>query len=205
MFVFGYGSLSAERVAAQVATLAGHIRTWDVAMDNSELIPGYKAYVDPVTRARPAVSVTFLNLTVQTGVACVGFLLPVDAADLERLDARERNYERVEVTSHIRTAAPRPEGPVFAYLGTRAARQRYASAVSAGTAVIARDYLDTVEIRFQAAGLGSQYRISTRPPECPVRDLQRINLPVAGGGPAPEPAAASAPRTGRPDRRSPRR
>jgi hypothetical protein len=202
MYVFGYGSLSAQAAGAHVATLAGFIRTWDVAMDNRARIPGYKYYVDPISGLAPAVSVTFLNLALQTGVACAGFLLPVDTEELVALDARERNYGRVEVTQRIRTAAHELSGPVYAYLGTRAARQRYASAVAAGSAVISRAYREAVEDGFNHAGMLGAYHASTRPPECPVRELTRVNL--AAGSPAPGPAAASAPRRDRPGTRFPR-
>jgi cation transport regulator ChaC len=188
MFVFGYGSLSAEALATdapQVATLAGFVRVWNVAMDNSADLPGYKYYVDAVTQRRPAAHVTFLNLTPQSGIACVGLLLPVDAEQLGRLDARERNYTRHEVTAQIR--GPEVSGPVYAYIGTRAARERFATGVSAGSAVIARDYLESVERCYEDMGLRREYRVSTRSPECRVADLARVILP---GVPAPGPAAA---------------
>lgn len=188
MFVFGYGSLSAEALdarAPRVATLAGFVRVWNVAMDNSADVPGYKYYVDRATQRRPSAHVTFLNLTPQNGVACIGFLLPVDDGDLAEMDARERNYTRLEVTHQIRGAEV--DGPVFAYLGTREARERFATGVSAGTAVIARDYLDGVERCYESSGLQREYRVSTRPPECRVADLSRVNLPAL---PVRGPAAA---------------
>ncbi len=175
MYVFGYGSLSTEAPAVDVATLEGFIRTWDVAMDNRVDIPGYKYYLDPVTGERPDVHVTFLNLTAQATAGCVGFLLPVDAVSLAELDHRERNYDRIEVTDLISAEVPITT-PVYTYLGTAAARRRYASAVAAGSAVVAHAYRAQVEDRFAAAGLLERYRSSTRPPECPVRELTRVDL-----------------------------
>ena len=46
--VFGYGSLPAEEVGVE-CRLHDHGRGWDVAMDNREIVPGYKVYVDPET------------------------------------------------------------------------------------------------------------------------------------------------------------
>jgi cation transport regulator ChaC len=188
MYVFGYGSLSAEALATgahQVATLAGFVRVWNVAMDNSVDLPGYKYYVEETTQQRPAAHITFLNLAPQNGIACIGFLLPVDGDALTELDARERNYTRFEVTHQIRGAPV--DGPVYAYLGTLEARERFATGVSAGSAMIARSYLDRVERCYEDVGLRREYRVSTRPPECRVADLIRVNLPAV---PAPGPAAA---------------
>ena len=184
MFVFVYGSLSGERGAREVASLRGFIRSWDVAMDNRVDIPGYKYYVDPVTHERPAVHVTFLNLTPDPHTDAVGFLLPVDPGQLARLDRRERNYDRVEVSDRVLTAQPL-RTRVYTYLGTPQARERY---TAAELPVIARAYKEQVETGFREHT--ERYERSTRPPACPVRDLARVNLPQAAGRPAPGPAAA---------------
>jgi len=103
-FVFGYGSLMGD--GSKRAHLRGFRRVWNVAMDNRVTIPGYKYYVDP-DGSRPAVYVTFLNLVPGEGVDGV-----VVDADLDVLDARERNYARVDVSDAIDVP-----GPVYAYLG----------------------------------------------------------------------------------------
>ncbi len=201
MFVFAYGSLAAELHGTPLtATIGGFIRTWDVAMDNVAEIPGYKYYVDPVTGERPAVHVTFLNLTPDERSATVGFLLPVDPRRLAELDHRERNYDRVEVTEQITTEPP-IKTRVYTYLGTAQARERYASA---DRPVIARAYLEAVEASFRSHDLWQRYLETTRPPDCPVHNLTRVNLRTVGQ-PVRGPAAASAPRTAPPDTRSPRR
>ncbi len=190
MYVFAYGSLTAETdTALPAASLAGFVRTWDVAMDNSVDIPGYKYYLDPVTGERPDVGVTFLNLTAQATTSCVGLLLPVTRQTLTQLDQRERNYGRVEVTDRI-SAALTITTRVYVYLGTTEARRRYANAVAAGSAVVASPYRDEVERGFARAGLLDAYLASTRPPECPVRELTRVDLPGRPGAPARGPGAA---------------
>lgn len=176
-YVFGYGSLSADAGSAPlVATLADHVRVWGVAMDNRAEIGGYKYYVDADSGERPAVAVTFVDLVPSPGVDCVGVLLAVDAAALARLDARERNYERVEVGDRISVAADLGNAPVWTYRGLATARARYAAAAAAGTAVIASAYRETVEAGFRAAGLWERYVASTRPPQCPTRPLARVDL-----------------------------
>jgi gamma-glutamylcyclotransferase (GGCT)/AIG2-like uncharacterized protein YtfP len=86
-----------------------------------------------------------------------GVVFPVDGETLEALDARERNYERREVTGWV---TPPTGGCVWAYFGTSDARQRYERGRSAGTAVVSRAYLELVR----------------HDPPVPVWDLERVDL-----------------------------
>ena len=65
-YVFAYGSLLGLEPAGP-CTLRDHARGWDVAMDNTKTIPGYKFYVDPQTGERPAVYVAFLAIRPEPG------------------------------------------------------------------------------------------------------------------------------------------
>jgi hypothetical protein len=106
-----------------------------------------------------------------------GVLLRVDAAALPALDARERNYARVDVTHR---ASPEHAGTrVWAYVGREDARARCAEARSAGTAVVARPYLAGVRAAFGALGPAAlaAYEASTAAPGMPVADLERIDVP----------------------------
>ena len=152
MFVFGYGSLATD--GGTPARLRGYRRAWNVAMDNRVTIPGYKYYVDGAGR-RPEVFVTFLNLV--PGEEVEGVVVRVD--DVAGLDARERNYTRVEVSPLV----DHP-GPVFAYVGRDEAVARFEAGRRGGRAVVARGYLETV-------------RHLADPPPLPVLDLRRIDLP----------------------------
>jgi hypothetical protein len=97
---------------------------------------------------------------------------------LAALDRRERNYDRVEVTDHVFREG-RPVGATtWAYRGTPAARARYAQAAAAGLAVVQGEYKTSVEAQFRARDLWEKYRASTRAPECPVVDLERVNVPA---------------------------
>src|SRR3954463_5784770 len=101
--VFGYASLVAAP-GAGLAVLRGHRRVWGVAMDNRVAVPGYKVYERP-DGARPAVDVAFLDLEAAAGADGVnGALLAVDDAALARLDRRERQYRRVDVTALVAPA-----------------------------------------------------------------------------------------------------
>ena len=168
VFVFGYGSLL-EAGAGTPCRLAGHRRRFGVAMDNTRTIPGYKYFVDAATGARPAVSVAFLDVVRGRRAGRRGRRLRGLRGALEVLDARERNYRRVEVGAALDVDLG---GPVWAYLGREEARERYARAVATGAAVVARAYLEDVRAGFAAHGLGFDTA-----PEIPVIDLTRVDVP----------------------------
>jgi hypothetical protein len=168
-FVFGYGSLSGR--GGVPATLAGHRRRWGVAMDNSRTIPGYKYYVEADSGARPDVHVAFLDIQPAPGESVNGVVLPVSPGDLTALDARERNYERIDVTDLI---DPRPGGRVWTFAGSDDGRRRCRQA---DRLVVSRAYLEAVAAAFAALGpeQAARFRASTDEPPCPV-DLRRVDL-----------------------------
>jgi hypothetical protein len=173
--IFGYASLVAAPTVAR-AVLRDHRRVWGVAMDNAVEVPGYKVYALP-DGTRPALAVAFLDLAETDGAEVDGALLAVDATGLAALDARERQYERIDVTALI---DPAPDGTVWTYVGRAPGRARVAAG-RAGTApvVIQRSYVKLVETAFTAFGDDAlaRYRASTEPPPFPVLDLTRIDLP----------------------------
>ena len=188
-FVFGYGSLTARpgpvptrelKEHGFVADLTGLRRAWGVAMDNRNDLPGYKYYTDAGGR-RPEVFVAYLDLVVAPadgGAAVNGVCLPVDAAALEVLDRRERNYERVDVSDRVAAGGMRGIR-VWAYVGSAAARERLATGRDAGTAVIDAGYVRTVEAGFAALGAAEHAacRPSLHPGDLPVVELRRHELP----------------------------
>lgn len=149
--VFAYGSLTTA--GGEPGRLPGWRRTWNVAMDNSADLPGYKHYLLP-DGSRPPVYVTFLNI--ERGAGSVdGFVLEIE--DLEQLDARERNYRRIEV--EIGGC-----GTCWTYVGTAAARARFERGRLTRTAVVQRDYLDSIALAIPA-------------PPVPVIALSRVENP----------------------------
>jgi len=166
-FVFGYGSL-VQSAAGVPCRLEGHRRRWGVAMDNRRTIPGYKYFLDP-KGSRPAVCVAFLDAGPEPGAHVDGLAFPVDPAALVGLDARERNYRRVDVTDQVDGALG---GRVWAYLGLEEARGRFAAAVRDGSAVVSRAYLEDVRRGFAAHGLPFDLE-----PPVPVRDLTLVRVP----------------------------
>lgn len=176
-YVFGYGSLAASPAGGYVTELRGHRRRWGVAMDNRRDLPGYKWYRLASTGERPAVFVAFLDVVAADGQAVNGVCRPVTARELAALDARERNYDRVEVTELVAEA----RGRVWAYAGSAAGRARLREGVRSGRAVVSRAYRDQVEAGFRALGPAAlaAYRASTdSPPDgCATLDLERVDLP----------------------------
>jgi hypothetical protein len=149
--IFGYGSLTPR--GARRVFLRGYRRAWNVAMDNTTTIPGYKYFVDPAGR-RPEVVVTFLNLVPGDGAAGVIF-----DGDVEELDARERQYERVDVAGAL--GLP---GPVYAYIGRAEAVARFEAGRRERRAVAQRSYVEAM------LGVAA-------PPSLPVLDLTRVDVP----------------------------
>ena len=155
-------------------------REWGVATDNTRGIPGYKMYLRRSDGSRPAVFVAFLDLLPDTRCAVNGVCRPVDSRELEVLDLRERNYDRLDVTDAIES----PPGRVWAFVGSAAGRERLSRAREAGKAVVSRDYERKVHAGFRALG-GVEYAAflaSTVLDGLPVWDLERVDLPGSPSG-----------------------
>jgi hypothetical protein len=183
-WLFAYGSLVAhappgisrrETGSGVIADLPGFRRTWGVAMDNRLSIPGYKYYLDPVTGSRPQVHVAFLDLEPCAERAVNGICLPVNAGHLDWLDRRERQYVRNDLGASF----PMLPGPVWVYVGSEPGRHRRRTGDRAGTTVVAREYLASVEHAFDrlAASERRAYDRSTSATGCPVIALSRRAIP----------------------------
>ena len=162
------------RAEGFVADLPGFARRWGVAMDNRRNLPGYKYYTAP-DGSRPQVFVSFLDVARVAGTAVVnGLCLPVDAGRLTRLDQRERNYARLDVSHRIDAGGAR----VWIYVGTPAARRRLRDARRDGRAVIDATYLRAVVAAFAALGADelARCRSSLAPGDLPVVELVRHEL-----------------------------
>ena len=96
--VFGYASLLALEEGAPLGRLHGYRRVWGVAMNNWEGGETAKHFLDRRTGERPRVRVAYLDIQPSEASAVNGVAIPVDAERLSELDAREINYERIEVT-----------------------------------------------------------------------------------------------------------
>jgi cation transport regulator ChaC len=180
-YVFGYGSLAeltqplsvGERLFPVVpGRLRGFRRRWGVAMNNWEASEDEKHFLDPETGLKPRLSVAYLDLAEAAGEAVNGLAIPVDAARLRELDAREVNYERAEASAAFE---PRIAHAVFVYRGTASAQRRAeAAAANGGEIYASRQYVERIERAFTSLGPGQldEYQRSTEPLPFPERDLE---------------------------------
>lgn len=176
-FVFGYGSLT-RGFRGRPARLEGHRRVWGVAMDNRVTVPGYKLYRRRADGSRPAVYVAFLDIMpdVGAGAATGGFLFAADDVVLRALDAREHNYDRVDVTA----AVPDATGTVWAYRGSAAGRERLRLGLLGASVVVDLNYVTAVRASFAALGIDDDLGAGS----LPVMDLERVELPGRAARPS---------------------
>lgn len=179
-YVFAYGSLLRDLGGSldqrlKPSRLRDHRRAWNVAMDNTLTLAGYKLYLSAADSSRPAVFVTFLNIVAAAGRHVSGVLFAVDVGELAMLDQRERNYDRRDVTDLI---DGHRAGRVWTYVGKPEAERRFALGAREGRAVIDRAYLESIRTGFRliAADALEEFDATTEPHGCPVLDLRRVDL-----------------------------
>ena len=185
-YVFGFGSLVALAALARflgraplapreyaLCSLLHHRRRWDIARDNSENLPGRPHYVCAESGARLNLFVTSVNIRPHAGARVNGVAFRVGGGDIARLDHREGNYDRIEVSGQIDRDVP---GRVWAYRGSAAAETRYRQGVAAGAAVVSSQYHDIVTDAFASHGgdFLDAYHASTDSPEVPFQALRRV-------------------------------
>jgi cation transport regulator ChaC len=190
-FIFGYGSLvsreNLERFLAKrklqplevkEGSIAGFRRVWNVAMDNTKDIPGYKFYRDPETGERPDCVVTFLNIERYDASVVNGVAFEVPREAISHFDRRERNYERIDVTSAF---SHRFKGRVrvWAYIAREDGLERYVNGVLNSKAVVDGRYVDEIERAFREQGEKAYqyYDASTERPTIQSRSLERNDIP----------------------------
>ena len=176
--VFGYASLVRDDDGrGTLARLPGYRRVWGVATDNLRAIPGYKMYLSRSDGSRPAVYVAFIDIAPDPASVVNGVVRPVSATELELLDLRERNYDRVDVSGQIEGF--QGQGRVWTYRGSAEGRERLARGRAEGRAVVSRDYLEKVRAGFAALGPEHEraFAASSSLDDLPVLDLERLDLP----------------------------
>ena len=173
-YVFGYASLVAgAEPGALVGRLCGYRRFWGAAMNNWEGGEGAKHFIDKETGERPRIRVVYLDIEPSEESTVNGVAIPADAERLRALDAREINYERVEVTEAFEPAVSEK---VFTYVGLDAARERCRQGAADGDLFVSRDYAAGVRLAFERLGADAlaEYDRTTDPLPFPERDLQVV-------------------------------
>ena len=183
-FVFGYGSLVNIKNLEQylkrklqpdsdyvICQLNNWQRCWNVAMNNSIDLPDYKYYRDTDTGNRIDAFVTFLNIRPKPNQSISGILFRVSDAELNSLDSRERNYQRINITKQLNI---RIQGNAWTYIGLTAAEQRYQKGLAQNKAVIARTYFDSIEDAYLALSNKeyADYVTSTDKPAVSIMNLE---------------------------------
>jgi hypothetical protein len=155
-------------------------------MNNWEGGEDAKHFLDRDSGERPHVRVAYLDLYEQPGSAVNGVALPVDASCLAAFDAREINYERIEISDAFELTtclgAGHPSSPadppscVFTYVGLDTARERCRQGAVDGSAFASRDYAAGVRLAFERLGAGAvdEFDRTTDPLPFPERDLRMI-------------------------------
>lgn len=187
--LFAYGSLvsipSAERTLgrrlehAGIVRLAGWRRRWSQVRDNRAV---EKTFADASTGAVPS---HCMGLNIEPGASGPGpngLLIEVSEAELERLDAREIRYRRVDLTEAVRfdDASIRFERVV----SFTARPENFAPRPPAG-AVILAPYLRAVEAGFSAIGREQLevFRETTGPAPVRVIEAMLVSDEIPAGNP----------------------
>lgn len=187
-YVFAYGSLAelrdplvvgGEELQPVLGRLVGFRRFWGVAMNNWEEHPARKHFLDPETGRPPRVRVAFLDIEPDAGATVNGLAIPVDAESLMALDARERRYMRLDVSSAFK---PVLAHPLHAYVGRKDARERARSDSAGEPIVVSDEYLARVRRAFAALGAEAlaEFDRTTEPPPFPSRPLEQLPRPPGG-------------------------
>ena len=190
-FVFGYGSLvnleNLQKYLGRklipgsdfiICGLTNFHRCWNIAMDNRVDLPNYKYYIEGKTGKRPDIFVTFLNIRPHPNKTIIGVLFRVSEQELENLDQRERNYQRIDITHQINTAI---QGKAWVYIGLEQAHKRYQEGLKENRAMICQDYFKSVNNAYLSLGsyAFSNYVGTTDKLEVPTVDLERCQVNIS--------------------------
>jgi hypothetical protein len=185
--VFGFGSLVEVAALADylgrapfaaeefhLCRLAEYRRSWNIARDNTEDIPGLDHFVRGGTGARIDGFIVSVNIVAAPGAWVNGIAFRATADEIATLDRREANYDRIEVTDLIDSA---PGDRVWAFRGKAECEKRYADGIAAGTAMINSAYHTVVHLAFESHGADflADYLATTDPPEVPLHPLRRAS------------------------------
>jgi cation transport regulator ChaC len=119
-YIFGYGSLiNPESIALTLGRKINHkelrpVEIIDYCRSWNMVIP--VIITDEIQKDKTVNSV-FLDLQKLSGITANGVIFKVEASDLENMDIREKQYNRIEVTSHITNMKLNHDLAIFTYVG----------------------------------------------------------------------------------------
>lgn len=126
-------------------------------------------------------TIVALGVTPAAGESVNGVVAWVADDELAALDARERNYDRVDVADLTTVDGQRSlGGPIVTYVPQVAAVQWYEAARDRGDAAVERRYWDLVGGAFAALGDGqrARYLETTPAPDVPIIDMRTDSVPA---------------------------
>jgi cation transport regulator ChaC len=185
--VFAYGSLASLASTgrtlgrpvehAALARLPGWRRRWSQSRDNLAI---EKTFARADGGEVPPCCLG-LNLERATGPGPNGALIELTDAELERLDAREIRYDRIEVTGEISVE----EGPTFERTFTFVAKPENFAAAPPPGAVILAPYARAVEAAFESLGPGELdlFRETTGPHPVEIVEAVLVRDEIPAGNP----------------------
>lgn len=183
-WVFGYGSLVSP--ASLAATIGRPVAPSDLVVTHLEGFGRRWNYGSMHLRGdwhhegrdvRHGLVVS-LGLVVAVGEACNGVAVRVDEDELARLDWRERDYERTDVTDAVEPIGAFGGERVVTYVPRPSAIERYETARDQQRAAVRRSYWDLVSAAFASLGDDHAERYASTPaPDVPVVD---ISLSILG-------------------------
>ncbi len=182
-WVFGYGSLVdpssvGRTIGRQVAPgsdlvraeLVGWGRRWNYGVGHI----GARWVGDDGVEVADG-TIVALGVVQSPGERVNGVVVRVFPDDLERLDRRERDYDRVDVTASLASLGPCPSAVdrVVTYVPRPSAIERYEQARDRRAAGIRSTYWQLVDDAFGALGAHhlATYRESTPAPDVPVVEV----------------------------------
>jgi hypothetical protein len=159
-FVFGYGSLVSpsnfskflkrknppkEKKDYFCLDLIGFKRIWNIVRDNSGK-NGYIQYFLPDGEL-PNEPILLINIVPSINSVVNGIAFKISDSELEILDNRERNYNRIDISGGLSEEI----GKCFAYTGKSEAIQRYQRCRNKNF-LINKDYFYNIENSFKEIG-----------------------------------------------------
>jgi cation transport regulator ChaC len=177
-WVFGYGSLVSPVSLATtivrpvppdelvVTHLAGFGRRWNYGSMH------LRGDWDHGGRRVHGGLVVSLGVVVASEESCNGVAVRVDDDELAKLDWRERDYERTDVTDAVEPCEPFGGERVVTYVPRPSAIERYETARDEQRAAVRRTYWDLVSAAFATLGGDHAQRYAATPaPDVPVVDI----------------------------------
>lgn len=130
-----------------IGSLKGWARSWNTGSDP-------KDQPERVWRGEKGEefngTIASLGIVKRDDEECPGALYRISVSDLAKVDKRERDYKRINVTGLVRGPELSPTATVFTYVPTDRAQQRLSRALDEEMAVLSTAYLQLVEEGFKA-------------------------------------------------------